>query len=103
MKLNASFYTKAISLFNVPIIKGDLVHYLDVLHAVTKYALGSIEEDDEFYDMQTRLDLQFLKMFPMRTDYVPISSTLLRKKQDLAVRKLQKNLKKYLIKKRMNK
>jgi hypothetical protein len=99
----ASFYTKAISLFNVPIIKGDLVHYLDVLHAVTKYALGSIEEDDEFYDMQTRLDLQFLKMFPMRTDYVPISSTLLRKKQDLAVRKLQKNLKKYLIKKRMNK
>ncbi len=78
-----------------------MVHYLDVLHAVTKYALGNVDEDDEFYDMQTRLDQQFLKLFPMRANYVPISSTLQRKKQDMAARRLQKNWKKYLIKKRI--
>ena len=33
---------KAIALFNVPIIKGEMVHILDVLHAVAKYATGDI-------------------------------------------------------------
>ena len=94
---------KAIALFNVPIIKGEMVHILDVLHAVAKYATGDIEEDGEFDDMQMRLDLQFLKYYPMRADYAPITSTMQRKKQDIAVRKLQKALKKWLIKKRLQK
>jgi hypothetical protein len=53
--------------------------------------------------MQMRLDLQFLKYYPMRADYAPITSTIQRKKQDIAVRKLQKALKKWLIKKRLQK
>lgn len=93
---------KAIALFNIPISKGEMVHCLDVLHAVAKYSAGDLEEDDEFDDMQTRLDLQFLQYYPIRADYVPFTSTLQRKKQDLAVRKIQKALKNYLIRKKIN-
>jgi hypothetical protein len=93
---------KAISMFNIPIVKGEMVHCLDVLHAVAKYACGDIEEDQEFDEVQMRLDLQFLKYFPIRADYPAVTSTLQRKKQDIAVRKIQKALKKYLIKKKMN-
>lgn len=92
---------KAIALFNIPISKGEMVHCLDVLHSVSKYAVGDLEEDEEFDDMQTRLDLQFLKYYPVRHDYIPITSTLQRKKQDIAVRKIQKALKNYLIKQKM--
>ena len=92
---------KAIALFNLPVTKGGMIHYLDVLHAVAKYATGDIDEDSEFNDMQRRLDLQFLKYYPLRTNYEAITSTMQRKKQDLAVRKLQKNWRKYLVKKRM--
>ncbi len=92
---------KAIAMFNIPISKGGMIHYLDVLHAVAKYATGDIDEDIEFDDMQKRLDLQFLKTYPLREKYEPITSTMQRKKQDLAVRKLQKNWKKYLVKKKL--
>lgn len=92
---------KAIALFNVPITKDDLVHCLDVLHGVAKYAVGEIEEDDEFFDMQMRLDLQFLKHFPIRKDHVPVNSTMQRKKQDLAARKIQKAIKNFVISKRI--
>lgn len=92
---------KAIALFNIPISKGEMIHYLDVLHAVAKYATGDIDEDSEFDEMQKRLDLQFLKTYPMRANYEPITSTMQRKKQDIAVRKLQKNWKKYLVKKKL--
>ena len=92
---------KAMALFNLPIIDKEMIHSLDVLHAVTKYACGEIEEDKEFDDMQMRLDLQFLKYYPIRLNHVPLTSTIQRKKQDLAVRKIQKAYKNYLVKKKL--
>ncbi|CAF0755497.1 unnamed protein product [Brachionus calyciflorus] len=92
---------KAIALFNIPITQNEMVHCLDVLHAVAKYSSGECEEDDEFYDMQTRLDMQFLKYFPIRNDYVSISSTMQRKKQDIAAKKITKAIKNYIIAKKI--
>ena len=92
---------KAIALLNIPITKDDLVHCLDVLHGVAKYAINEVEEDEEFNDMQTRLDLQFLKHFPIRKDHIAVNSTMQRKKQDLAAKKIQKAIKNYVITKRI--
>jgi hypothetical protein len=88
---------KALAMFDLPINKYNMVHCLDVLHAVAKYAIGDdLEENAEFDDMQTRLDLQFLQVYP-------ISTTLERKKQDLAAKKIQKAIKNYVIQKKIKK
>jgi hypothetical protein len=83
---------KAIALFNLPISKGGMIHYLDVLHAVAKYATGDIDEDNEFDDMQKRLDLQFLKIYPLREKYEAITSTMQRKKAGSSCKKTAKKL-----------
>lgn len=34
--------------FDLPIAKGDKIHCLDILHALTKHVLGHVEETEEF-------------------------------------------------------
>lgn len=80
----------AITSFDLPIIKGDLIHCLDVLHGVTTYALGRIDETDEFEEVQKQIDRNFLQHFPIRVAHVPISTTVQRKKHEIAARTLQR-------------
>lgn len=89
----------ALALFNVPIVQDEMVHVLDVLHAVAKYAVGKIEEDEEFEDMQRTMDIIFLRMYPIRMEYLAVNSTLQKKKHDLAAKKIQKAWKNYQTKK----
>jgi hypothetical protein len=67
---------KIITLFDLPVVENDMVHVIDVQHAVAKLACGEVDENKEFDEMQMRLDLQFLKYYPNRADYVPLYSTL---------------------------
>jgi hypothetical protein len=39
--------TLAIVSFDLPIAKGDKIHCLDVLHSLTKYTLGFVEDESE--------------------------------------------------------
>ena len=80
----------AITSFDLPIIKGDLIHCLDVLHGVTTYALGRIDQSDEFAEVQKQVDKNFLQHFPIRVGQVPISTTVQRKKHEIAARILQR-------------
>jgi hypothetical protein len=66
---------KEIVLFDLPVVEGDLVHVVDVLHAVAKNACGTVDQNEEYDDMQMKLDLQFLNYFPNRVDYVPLYTT----------------------------
>lgn len=40
--------TVALVSFDLPIAKGDKIHCLDILHALTKHVLGHVEETEEF-------------------------------------------------------
>ena len=37
--------------FDLPIAKGDKIHCLDVLHSLTKYTLGFVDDGDEDFDL----------------------------------------------------
>ena len=45
--------TVALVSFNLPIARGDKIHCLDILHALTKHVLGHVEETEEFHKVQT--------------------------------------------------
>jgi hypothetical protein len=93
----------AITSFNLPIIKGDLIHCLDALHGVTTYALGSVEDSKEFTEVQKQMDEKFLLHFPMRVKYTPITTTMERKKLEIAARTLQRAWKTYKIQRTLRK
>ena len=89
----------AITSFNLPIIKGDLIHCLDVLHGLVSYALGRVEETNEFIEVQKQIDEQFLLHFPVRIQHSPITTTMERKKFEIAARTLQVAWKNYKLQK----
>ena len=65
----------AISFLNMPLTKGNLIHCVDLIHAVAKYTIRDVEEDNEFKEMQEILDQQFLQRFQLRSNYRPFTST----------------------------
>lgn len=60
----------AITSFNLPIIKGDLIHCLDILHALSVYKIGTYEDTEEFKQLQIKIDQEFLQHFPVRVRHV---------------------------------
>jgi hypothetical protein len=90
---------KAITLFNLPIIKGDLIHCLDIINALVVNALGNIENSEEFTEIKKTLDAKFLIKFPVRIKYTPITTTIELKKLELAARTIQIAWKKFKAKK----
>jgi hypothetical protein len=60
----------AITSFNLPIIKGDLIHCLDILHALSVYKIGTYEDTEEFKKLQVKIDQEFLQHFPVRVRHV---------------------------------
>ena len=85
----------AITSFNLPIVKGDLVHCLDVLHGLGAYALGSVEDSEEFKEVQREIDEKFIKHFPLRVHHAPVTTTIHRKKMEIAARTLQRSWRSY--------
>ena len=50
--------TVALVSFDLPIAKGDKIHCLDILHALTKHVLGHVEETEEFKKVSDKLFLR---------------------------------------------
>ena len=48
--------TVALVSFDLPIARGDKIHCLDILHALTKHVLGHVEETEEFKRVRFTLD-----------------------------------------------
>lgn len=80
---------KAITLFNLPIITGDLVHCLDILQALTVYCLNANFDDEEFKQFKKEIEKKFLEYFPVRVKTTTIMTTIERKKLEIGVRKFQ--------------
>ena len=51
--------------FDLPIAKGDKIHCLDVLHSLTKYTLGFVDDGDEDFGKVSVFSLLFSTFFPL--------------------------------------
>jgi hypothetical protein len=80
----------AIVSFDLPIIEGDKLHCLDILMALVKRVLGHIEESDEFQELHNQMEEKFKETFPTRVNTVVKTTTLQRKKDDVAAKTLQR-------------
>ncbi|XP_069172735.1 sodium channel protein 60E [Procambarus clarkii] len=81
--------TVALVSFDLPIAKGDKIHCLDILHALTKHVLGHVEETEEFKRLKMQMEEKFKKQFPTRKELEIVSSTRRWKKMDSAAKTIQ--------------
>ena len=80
----------ALVAFDLPIMEGEKMHCLDILVALVKHVLGSVEETEEFMMLKDQIDEKYRRTFPTRVTMVTISSTMRRKKEDVAAKTLQR-------------
>lgn len=76
--------------FDLPIVEGDKLHCLDVLMALVKYVLGNVEETPEFRKLHEQMELRFQEAFPTRVNTTRKTTTMMRKKEDVAAKTLQR-------------
>jgi len=87
LKLSAPNRFRLIAL-DIPICDGDRVHCIDILDALTKNFLGTPLDTTEMVDLK--------KSGPERRDYVPVSSTLRRQRQNYCAIIIQNAWREYL-------
>lgn len=97
----------AIVAFNLPIVEGDRIHCLDVLMALVRRVLHTTEEDtpnmsQEHKDANEKLKQQIAEKyraaFPQRQKIKVLSTTMQRKKEDVAAKTLQRAWRKHRMK-----
>ncbi|XP_064620216.1 sodium channel protein 1 brain-like isoform X2 [Lineus longissimus] len=76
--------------FDLPIVKGDKIHCLDILIGLTRHVLGDVEASNEFKELRSQLEDKFKESFPTRISTDVVSSTIFRKKEDVAAKTLQR-------------
>ena len=76
--------------FDLPIVEGDKLHCLDVLMALVRYVLGNVEETPESRKLAEQMEIRFQAAFPTRVNTTKTSSTMTRKKEDVAAKTLQR-------------
>lgn len=76
--------------FDLPIVEGDKLHCLDVLVALVKHVLGDVEETAEFAQLKNQMEEKYRETFPTRVRTAVVSSTMRRKKEDIAAKTLQR-------------
>lgn len=76
--------------FDLPIVEGDKLHCLDVLMALVKYVLGNVEESPELNLLHEQMEERFQDAFPTRVNTNRKTTTMMRKKEDVAAKTLQR-------------
>lgn len=98
----------AIVAFNLPIVENDRIHCLDILMALVKRVLHHSEDDntkmsDEHKDASEKLKQQiaekYKQAFPQRQNVKIMTTTMQRKKEDVAAKTLQRAWRKHKMKK----
>ncbi|XP_041373843.1 sodium channel protein 1 brain-like [Gigantopelta aegis] len=80
----------ALVAFNLPIVEGDKIHCIDILIALVRSFLGEVDETQEFKELKTQIEMKFQDVFPSRVNMAVKSTTMQRKKEDVAARTLQR-------------
>lgn len=81
----------ALVTFNIPIMEGDKIHCLDILVALVRNVLSEVQESDELTTLKSQMEDKLVHMFPKRANITVKSSTMQRKKEDVAARTLQRS------------
>ncbi|KAI8789145.1 sodium channel protein 1 brain-like isoform X1 [Biomphalaria glabrata] len=81
--------------FNIPIMEGEKMHCLDILIALVRNVLNEVEESEELKTLKEQMEAKFAEQFPARVNITVKSSTLQRKKEDVAARTLQRAWRSY--------
>lgn len=87
--------------FNLPIMEGDRMHCIDILVALVRNILQEVEESDELKALKLQMELKFARSFPSRVNVTVKSTTLQRKKEDVATRTLQRSWRSFKAQKAM--
>ena len=85
----------AIVALDLPIYADERLHCLDILMALVKHVLGSVDETDEFRKLRAQMEEKYLEAFPTRVHHVVLSTTMQRKKEDVAAKTLQRAWRKH--------
>ncbi len=80
----------ALVAFDLPIYDGDRLHCLDILVALVQHVLGTVEMSEDFHEIKDQLEAKHKEAFPTRVQQVVRSSTMRRKKEDVAAKTLQR-------------
>lgn len=80
----------ALVAFDIPIVQGDKIHCLDILMHLVIHVLGKVEETEEFKQLKDELTIKFNETFPTRVRTNKTSSTMMKKKEDVAAKTLQR-------------
>ena len=80
----------ALVAFNLPIVEGDKIHCIDILISLVKSFLGEVDETQEFKELKEQIECKFQEVFPSRVNMSVKSTTMQRKKEDVAARTLQR-------------
>ncbi|XP_016161683.1 PREDICTED: sodium channel protein type 5 subunit alpha-like [Ficedula albicollis] len=78
---------------DIPIVRGDKIHYLDILLAFTKRVLG---ESGDLESLELNMEEKIAASNPSKSSYSPVSSTLRRKREEVSALIIQKAFRKYL-------
>uniref|UniRef100_A0A674P4N6 Sodium channel protein n=1 Tax=Takifugu rubripes TaxID=31033 RepID=A0A674P4N6_TAKRU len=79
---------------DLPLVPGDRIHCMDILLALTAEVLG---DSDEMDTLKATMEEKFMANNPSKVSYEPISSTLLRKEEEVAATVIQRAYRKYLL------
>lgn len=81
--------------FDLPISEGDKLHCLDILMGLVRFHLGNVEETPEFQQLHEQMERRFQHAFPTRVNTVRKTTTMMRKKEDVAAKTLQRAWRQY--------
>ena len=91
----------ALVAFDLPIVEGDKIHCLDVLQALVKNVLDKVDDTEEFSELKCQLEDKFQDEFPTRVSTAVVSSTMQKKKEDVAAKTLQRAWKSFKTQKQL--
>ena len=80
----------ALVAFNLPIYNGDRLHCLDILKSLVSNVLKDGEDTEDFRELRNQLEDKHKESFPTRDQQMVVSSTMKRKKEDVAAKTLQR-------------
>lgn len=78
----------ACALLTIPLVEGDKIHCLDLLHALVRRVVSGYEDvgSEDFNVVMMRMEERFQVAFPSRTQYKQTTNTLDRNRQEIAAR-----------------
>ncbi|XP_063070137.1 sodium channel, voltage-gated, type I-like, alpha [Engraulis encrasicolus] len=85
---------------DLPMVSGERIHCLDILFAFTKRVLG---EGGELDMLRGQMEERFMASNPSKVSYEPITTTLRRKQEFVAVVLIQRTFRRYLIRRTVKK